>query len=170
LEATNIPAEADWELTYTKYVDVYAKASQFLPKVITGLDADPHTLRNTKKGINTDRKFRIKPGKDLEPEAGTGSAKVQAFRHGYVFDDSVIEAYVQFDTVSLLQSPGKTEFVSGNVVDMNPKHHKYVSVTAGSKVAQQVKKAITVTDGVTISKSTTVSGTLSHEITDQVGL
>jgi hypothetical protein len=45
--------------------------------------------RNSKKSENT---FRIKPGEDLEPEAGWSSAKVQAFRHGYVFDDAVIQA------------------------------------------------------------------------------
>lgn len=169
LEAANIPAEAYWELTYTNFADVYATSSQFLPKVIDGLNADPHTLRHTDKGIKPEHKFRIKPGADLDPEAGLGSAKVQGFRHGYISDDPVIEAYLQFDTVPLLENPGPEEHVANNVIDMNPDHHEAFSCPEQGKMQLQKETSITVTDGVALSETKTVGNTLGFEISGEIG-
>jgi hypothetical protein len=170
LEAANILAEADWRLTYTDYLDIYATASQYKPKKIKGLDANPHTLRHTDKGINVPGgEFRIKPGSDLTPKAGKGSAKVQAFRHGHLWDDRVIQAYLQFDTVPLLQSPGETKFIAGNVVDMDPKHHDYVNVAKGTRVGKEETSTISVSDGVTFSTSKSITNTIGGEITRQLG-
>lgn len=169
LEAANIPAEAYWELTYTNYADVYATASQFLPRVIDGLNADPHTLRHTDKGIKPEHKFKIKPGADLEPEAGWGSAKVQGFRHGYISDDPVIEAYLQFDTVPLLENPGAEEFVANNVIDMNPDHHEAFSCPEQGKMQLQKETSISVSDGIAVSETKTVGNTLGFEVTGKIG-
>jgi hypothetical protein len=169
LEAANIPAEAYWELTYTNYADVYATASQFLPRVIDGLNADPHTLRHTDKGIKPEHKFKIKPGVDLEPEAGWGSAKVQGFRHGYISDDPVVEAYLQFDTVPLLENPGAEEFVANNVIDMNPDHHEAFSCPEQGKMQLQKETSISVSDGIAVSETKTVGNTLGFEVTGKIG-
>jgi hypothetical protein len=169
LEAANIPAEAYWELTYTNYADVYATASQFLPRVIDGLNADPHTLRHTDKGIKPEHKFKIKPGADLDPEAGWGSAKVQGFRHGYISDDPVIEAYLQFDTVPLLENPGAEEFVANNVIDLNPDHHEAFSCPEQGKMQLQKETSISVSDGVAVSETKTVGNTLGFEVTGKIG-
>ena len=164
LEAANIPAEADWELTYTKFADVYATASQFLPREIDGLNAEPHTLRHTGKGIKPEHKFRVKPGKDLDPEAGWGSTKVEGFRHGYVFDEDVIKAYLQFDTVPLLENPEAEEFVGNNIIDTNPEHHEPFSCPEQGKMALQRETSVTVTDGFTISETKTVGNKLAVEV------
>lgn len=170
LEAANILADADWSLKYTDYLDIYATASQYKPKKIKGLDAHPHTIRHTDKGTKApDGEFRIKPGSDLMPTAGKGSAKVQAFRHGHLWDDRVIQAYLQFDTVPLLQSPGKTKFIAGNIVDMDPKHHDYVTVAKGTRVGKEETSTISVSDGVTFSASKSITNTIGSEITRQLG-
>ncbi|SCX85438.1 protein of unknown function [Nitrosospira sp. Nl5] len=169
LEAANIPAEAYWGLTYTNYADVYATASQFLPKVIDGLNANPHTLRHTDKGVKPEHNFRIKPGAELDPEAGLGSAKVQGFRHGYISDDPVIEAYLQFDTVPLLENPRPEEHVANNIIDMNPEHHEAFSCPEQGKMQLQKETSVTVTDGVALSETKTVGNTLGFEISGEIG-
>ena len=170
LEAVNIPGSISWSLKdFGDFADIYATASQYDPKHINGLDAKPHLMRHTLKGVeNTE--FRIKPGKDLEPKQGQGSAKIQAFRHNRILSDPKrIDAYLRFDTVPLLESPGKTEFVAGNVVDMDPKHHDFVNVAEGTKVGKEETSTITVSDGVTFSTSKTVTNTIGAEITRQLG-
>jgi len=170
LEAANILGDADYSLTYTKSLGIYATTSQYKPKKIKGLDAKPHTLMDTSRGIKVSRgEFRIVPGSDLTPQAGKGSAKVQAFRHGYVYDDKMIEAYLRFDTVPVLESPGKTTFVAGNVVDMDPKHHDYVNVTAGSKVGKEETSTVSVSDGISFSATKSVTNTIGTEFTRQLG-
>jgi hypothetical protein len=170
LDAANIPASANWALSYSSYVDVYATASQYDPLALNGLNADPHTLRHSRKGIDTDRNFRVKPGRDMVSEAGQGSAKVQGFRHNKVWDDDVIEARVRFDTVPLLEVAGAEEFVSGNVIDANPAHHEYVGPTEGTRVGRQETKTLTVSDGVTLNTSTTIGASVGAEMTDSLGL
>jgi hypothetical protein len=170
LESANIPGDVDWLLKdFGDYADIYATASQFEPKHTNGMDAKPHLLRHTEKGVEHTQ-FRIKPAKDLESKKGQGSAKVQAFRHNRVLaDPKKIEAYLRFDTVPLLESPGKTEFVAGNVVDMDPKHHDFVNVAEGSTVGREDTSTITVSDGVAFSTSKTVTNTIGGEITQQLG-
>jgi hypothetical protein len=169
LEAANIPADADWELTYNKYVDVYATASQYKPLVLGGLDAVPHLLRHSSKGVNLPRKFIVKPGAELSPHEGWSSAKVQAFRHNYVFDEDVLEARVRFDTVPFLDSPGKEEHVSGNVVDMDPNHHQDFSCPPEGKMSVATETSFTVTDGLVMTDSATINKTISGELTGKIG-
>ena len=170
LEAANIHGDADWSLSYTSSVGVYATTSQYKPRKIRGLDAKPHTLLNTSSGKKASSGvFRIVPGPDLTSQAGKGSAKVQAFRHGYIYDDKMIQAYLKFDTVPLLESPGKTTFVAGNVVDMDPKHHDYVNVAAGSKVGKEETNTLSVSDGISFSATKSVTNTIGTEFTRQLG-
>jgi hypothetical protein len=169
LEGTDIPGKANCELTYTDFVDVYATASQYQPKKINGLDAAPHALRHSDKGFKTDRTFRIKPGKDLESTPGQGSAKTQAFRHGYFSDEKVLEAYLRFDTVPVLEKAGETEFVGNNILDMDPSHHEYIRVAEGSKIGKEESSSITVSDGMALSTSRTMSLSIGYEITRQLG-
>ena len=168
LETANIPAQASWLLTYTKFYDVYATASQLIPLARNGLYADPHTLADSRKG-GSKYDFKIKPGADLDPQAGWGSAKVQGFRHGYVYDDDVVQAYLTFDTVPMLEEPGKEEFVGQNVIDLNPENHEAFVCPEQGKYSLQRETSVTVTDGVAITKTQSVSNKAGGEGTLNIG-
>jgi hypothetical protein len=167
LEAMNAPGSASWELDYTNYLDIFATASQYEPKIIKGLDAAPHKIRDTDDGTDTGGKFNVVPGATMESTAGKGSAKVQAFRHGYVSDDDVIQARVEFDTVPLVVPAGPEEYV-GVVVDMDPAHHDYIGMVEGTRINKELSSTLTVSDGLALTTSETVGATIGAEITSQL--
>lgn len=168
LEEANIPADASYSVTYTNFADVYATASQFLPLAKNGLMAAPHTIYDT-RGKTKETKFKVKPGPELDPQAGWGSVKLQAFRHGYVFDEDVMQAYLQFDTVSMLENPGKEEFVAHNVIDLNPENHEGFVCPEQGKMTLSRETAVTVTDGVVVSKTKSVEWTVGGDVTLKFG-
>jgi hypothetical protein len=169
LEAANIPATVDWSVEYGSKFTAYGTASQYTPRHIDGLSAAPHEVRNTNSGVNH-KEFRVGPGKDLEPAPGEGSAKFQGFRHNRVLsDERVMEAYLRFDTVPLLEKAGETEYI-GKAYDMDPLHHDYITVAEGTKIGKEETRSLTVTDGFAFSTSREVSMTVGAEITSQLGL
>jgi hypothetical protein len=167
LEGMNAPGSAHWSLEYTNYLDIFATASQYEPKKIKGLDAVPHKIRDTDDGTDTGGKFSVIPGSDMESTAGKGSAKVQAFRHGYISDESVIQARVEFDTVPLVEVAGPEEYM-GVVVDMDPAHHDYIGMVEGTRINKELSSTLTVSDGIALTTSETVGASIGAEITAQL--
>jgi hypothetical protein len=92
---------------------------------------------------------------------------VQAFRHGYISDDSVIQARVEFDTVPLIEVAGPEEYV-GVVVDMDPAHHDYIGMVEGTRINKELSSTLTVTDGLALTNQETVGASIGAEITSQL--
>jgi hypothetical protein len=172
LEVANVPATARWDVEFGSHFNAYASASQYSPRHIYGLNADPHRLVYISSGDSAvgSADFRIKPGRELESAAGEGSVRVDGYRHNTIFaDERRLHPYLRFDTVPLIASSGDTSFIAGNLVDIDPSHHHYISVTEGSEVGRSETHSTTVSDGVTFSHSRTISNTIGHEITAGLG-
>ncbi|MEQ9623854.1 eCIS core domain-containing protein [Coleofasciculus chthonoplastes] len=164
LEAANIPADGAWSLHYRNYLGVYATASQYSPRNISGLDANPHNVKNTSDG-----NFQIVPGSEQQSTAGQGSAKIQAFRHGYFSDKRVMEAYLRFDTVPLITISGATTLVGSTVFDMRRSNHQYFVLAQGASASQQLTYSKSITNGYTLGRGASVSNTLSSSISSKIG-
>ena len=175
LDTANIPASVECRLSWSDYLTVYGTASQFEPRHIHGLDADPHELHNIHES-GEDRvlhsTFRIKPGQDMERTPGQGSAKVQAFRHNILWDDAVLQAYLRFNTVPLIRSVrGRTTQVTPRALDMTPGRPNYVDLAGGAETGREetITHTVTVTNGYTLSTQWEITNTIGSEITSQLG-
>jgi hypothetical protein len=137
LDTANIPASVECLLSWANYLTVYGTASQFDPRHIDGLDADPHELHDIRGRATNETlrsTFRIKPGRDMERTPGLGSAKVQAFRHGWLSDEEVLQAHLTFTTVPLFHSVGQTTSVATHALDMTRGRPNYVNLARGTEI------------------------------------
>jgi|GEM_PF-5964366 len=166
LEAANILVDGSYHLEFGNYLRVYGTASQYSPRHINGLNANPHRIDNTSDG-----NFRIVPGPDLEPTAGQGSAKIQAFRHNSIFwpDERVMEAYLRFDTVPIITINGPTTYVGGTIYDMRRANHQYFNLTESASAGQQITYSRSITNGYTLARGSSISNTLSSSVSSKIG-
>ncbi len=161
LEAANIPVTASWY--FANDSEMYFTASQSDPKNIYGLNASPRFIPSDKADM------RITPGSIFESIKGLGAAKLQVFEQNTILaNELILETLIRFDTLPLVQNIGVTTFVGGSIPDLNPKWVQYYRVGEGGSVTRARAKSQSVTNGHSVTKTRSVTNTISGEVSGSV--
>lgn len=169
LEALNMPCKVSHHARVHPNIKIYATAGQYTPREVNGLDAVPHLVVED-KSRSSNVIFRVVPNKEhLISKAGEGTAKVQVYDKHFTGDTLKGEVKQGFDTVPLVETIGEAQFL-GSKPDLFEATRQYRHVGKGGSAGRSELHSITKTHGFSLSKSHSVTTTISSEISSNIGV